>query len=95
MIHDLSSAGWNSGFRRSALRLLCLLLFIFSALGSFGVQQAWVTKYNNGAGTTNQALHMGMDSDGNIYVAGHSTRTAAPFDYDYVVIKYNSLGVQQ
>src|SRR5256885_86538 len=92
--HSPSPFRVNSRVSGAHLLFSVLLPLAFS-LHAFAVQQAWVAKYNNGPGTTNQAVAMALDKDGNIYVAGHSTRTNAPYDYDYVIIKYNPLGVQQ
>jgi hypothetical protein len=83
---------WSSAVRRFALLFLALP---FSLQPCLAVQQAWVAKYNNGPGTRSVPVAMSLDKDGNIYVAGHSTKTNAPFDYDYVIVKYNSMGIQQ
>src|SRR5258705_3885130 len=85
----------NSRVSRAPLLLCLFLLTLAFSIHTSGVQQAWVAKYNNGAGTRSEAVAMALDKDSNIYVSGHSTRTNAPYDYDYVVIKYNSLGAQQ
>src|SRR5687767_8114642 len=83
---------WSHALRRSGVlfRLRFFVWFLLPLafkLQTFGVQQAWVAKYTHGSNS--QAVALALDKDGNIYVAGHSTRTNAPFDYDYVVIKYN------
>jgi hypothetical protein len=106
MIYDLFRV-WSSGFSRSALllralssalrvprfALLALLLqpLAFS-LHTFGVQQAWVAKYNLGSQSTNQAVAIALDSNGDIIVAGHGISGAT--GYDYIILKYSPVGTQ-
>jgi hypothetical protein len=72
--------------------LLCLLTSVLGPLSSIAVQQAWIVKYNNGTNTINQPVGMGLDGEGNVYVAGSSTRPIAPYDFDYIVLKYSAGG---
>jgi hypothetical protein len=74
---------------RSALILVLLAL---SAVNTMGIQQAWVTSYSNGAGSTNRAVALALDPSGNILVAG--TSTASNTGFDYVLIKYSPAGVE-
>jgi hypothetical protein len=106
MIYDLFRV-WSSGFSRSALllralssalrvprfALLALLLqpLAFS-LHTFGVQQAWVAKYNLGSESTNQAVAIVLDFNGDVIVAGHGISGAT--GYDYIVLKYSPVGTQ-
>ena len=78
--------------KKSKYLLAVCMLWAWSSLAA---QQAWVAKYGNGSNTISQAVAMALDGNGNIYVAGHATRTNAPHDYDYIVIKYNTLGNQE
>src|SRR6185295_18115757 len=68
------------------------LLFAF-VVGASAAQQAWVAKYASGPGSAVPPAAIGLDKDGNVYVVGSSTRSTAPYDLDYVVIKYSALGV--
>ena len=79
---------------------LCSLWLIFclfhglsgvSAVGQ--IQQAWVSRYNNGiANGTHQALKMALDPAGNIYVTGFSQNTNSQLGY--ATIKYAPNGNQ-
>ena len=59
---------------------------------SSGVQQ-WVQRYNGPGNGSDVALAIGVDSLGNVYVAGSSVGIGT--GNDYLAIKYNSAGVQQ
>jgi uncharacterized delta-60 repeat protein len=59
---------------------------------TFGVQQ-WMAIYNGGANTLSSGTAITVDGAGNVYVTGPSVGTGT--NYDYVTIKYNSLGVEQ
>lgn len=55
--------------------------------------QAWVTRYSPGSNTQSYGNALVVDGSGNVYVAGYSDPSSA--SYDWLVIKYNSSGVQQ
>src|SRR2546423_342731 len=84
----------NSRLSRAHLLFSVLLPFVLS-LHAFAVQQAWVAKYTSGPGSTNPPVGIALDTAGNIYVAASSTRATAPYDLDYIVIKYSPTGVQE
>jgi hypothetical protein len=71
--------------------LVCIGLFTVSATAQ--IQQAWVAHYNNGiTNGTHQAVKIGLDTIGNIYVAGFSQNTNG--NLGYVTIKYAPNGRQ-
>ena len=54
----------------------------------------WIRRYNGGLGSSTEvAVALVVDGQGNVYVTGYSS--ASNYYYDYVTIKYNSAGVQQ
>ena len=53
--------------------------------------QQWAQGYNGTGGNSDQAVAIGLDSSGNVYVTGFSTGTV----YDIATIKYNPSGFQQ
>jgi len=59
---------------------------------STGAQQ-WVARYNGLGNSTDQALSIAVDLEGNVYVTGESNGIVT--NVDYATIKYNSSGVQQ
>ncbi|MDZ7303928.1 MAG: SBBP repeat-containing protein [candidate division KSB1 bacterium] len=59
---------------------------------SAGVQQ-WVAGYNGSGDSTDVATALALDGSGNVYVAGWSW--ASGTNDDYVIIKYNSEGIEQ
>lgn len=59
---------------------------------SNGVQQ-WVAVYNGASNGPDEGKCIVTDNAGNCYVAGYTYSNAS--NYNYVVIKYNSSGIQQ
>ena len=57
-----------------------------------GVLQ-WVSFHNGSSNNYDQGNALQVDANGNVYVVGYVT--ASNYTYDFVTIKYNSLGVQQ
>ncbi len=55
--------------------------------------ESWVAVYD-GAGENDEPCGLALDAAGNVYVSG-SIALGSPWHWDYVTIKYNSLGVQQ
>ena len=69
------------------LAVVSLLVSSLCSVVHAGVQEAWIQKYNAGAGSgTNQAVAIALDSQGNIIVAGSSQNSTG--DFDYVTLKY-------
>lgn len=66
--------------------------YITIKYNSSGVQQ-WIQRYNSPINGNDQAYAMEVDANGNVYVTGYSTGSGTA--YDYLTIKYNTLGVQQ
>jgi len=55
------------------------------------IQEAWVARYNGGAlSRTNKAVAIAVDQNGDVIVAGSSSRIGSGFDY--VTIKYSPTG---
>lgn len=50
----------------------------------------WVRKFDGSAGKTDQASAIAVDASGAVYITGYSKNTAS--GYDYITIKYNSIG---
>jgi hypothetical protein len=59
-----------------------------------GVQQ-WVQRYNGTDNNDDMAFSIVVDGSGSIYVTGGGMELGPDPDFDYVTIKYNSVGVQQ
>jgi len=57
-----------------------------------GVLQ-WVSIYNGSFNNFDQGNALQVDGNGNVYVVGYET--TANYTYDFVTLKYNSLGIQQ
>jgi hypothetical protein len=78
------------------LRTTFVAFFAFFAVNSqcsAQIQQAWVSRYNNGIPNgTNRAVKMALDTNGNIYVAGFSQNTNGQLGY--ATIKYAPNGNQ-
>jgi hypothetical protein len=98
MIYYSQLRVWSSGFSRSVL-----LFSVFSVVNSSAaVQQAWVTKYNLGQQSTNEAVALAIDSKGDIIVGGHRVIApeqpwpiSSPRKYSpYILLKYSPTGTQ-
>jgi uncharacterized delta-60 repeat protein len=59
---------------------------------SLGVEQ-WAVRYDGPVGGLDNARAIAVDSSANVYVAGFSEGIGS--DFDYAVVKYDSLGVEQ
>ncbi|UCG92152.1 MAG: SBBP repeat-containing protein [candidate division WOR-3 bacterium] len=59
---------------------------------SSGIEQ-WTARYNGPGNDVDYACAIAVDSSGNVYVAGFSEGSGTEFDY--AVVKYDSLGVEQ
>ncbi|PHX82727.1 MAG: hypothetical protein CK539_03135 [Flavobacteriales bacterium] len=57
-----------------------------------GVLQ-WVSFHNGSSNNYDQGNALQVDANGNVYVVGYET--TSNYTYDFVTIKYNSLGIQQ
>ncbi|MBN2413989.1 SBBP repeat-containing protein [candidate division KSB1 bacterium] len=57
-----------------------------------GVEQ-WIAYYNSPAEKGDHASKMAVDQDGNVYVTGYSYNTDS--STDYVIVKYNSSGIEE
>lgn len=58
------------------------------------VNTDWISSYNSQTiSPPTEYSPMAIDTNGNVYVAGYKTVSA--LDEDYILIKYNSIGVQQ
>jgi uncharacterized delta-60 repeat protein len=64
--------------------------FVTIKYNSSGVQQ-WTAGYNGTGNNSDQAIAVGLDALGNVYITGYSVGTV----YDIATIKYNNSGVQQ
>lgn len=58
-----------------------------------GGQEAWIARYNGPANGEDIGVKVAVDISGNVYVAGYSDGSGS--GKDYVIVKYNSSGVQQ
>jgi hypothetical protein len=61
---------------------------------SSSITQRWAVQYNGPASKYDEARALTVDPQGNVIVAGYS-QTATAGNYDYVAIKYDSLGAQK
>jgi hypothetical protein len=59
---------------------------------SSGVEQ-WVARYNRSENSDDRATALAVNASGDVYVTGSSWGSES--GYDYVTLKYNSLGVEQ
>jgi hypothetical protein len=85
------------GRQKHYSNLRSILVLSFTSLINLSttaqIQQAWVTRYNNGLTTgTNHAIKMALDVAGNIYVTGGSQN--ANSQLGYATIKYAPNGTQ-
>jgi len=55
----------------------------------------WDATYDGTGHYADVAHAIAIDSSGNVYVTGNSDPVGGAVDYDYVTIKYNSLGAEQ
>jgi Beta-propeller repeat len=62
----------------------------YSASGA----QEWVMRYNGPGNTNDQAVDLGVDASGAVYVTGASGEGSQNLS-DYVTVKYSSSGIQQ
>ncbi len=76
-----ASTGTNSGFDFTVVKY-----------NSDGVTQ-WISRYNGPANSEDDAYLVKVDNSGNVYISGASTGSGTEFDY--CVVKYNSIVVQQ
>jgi len=53
----------------------------------------WVQRYNGPGNSSDNAISIGVDNLGNVYIAGSSVGSGT--GWDYLAIKYNSAGIQQ
>lgn len=58
-----------------------------------GVQE-WVRNFNGPGNSYDMPCCIKLDDSANVYITGYAT-VIAPWNTDYVTIKYNSLGIQQ
>ncbi|HMS65218.1 MAG TPA: SBBP repeat-containing protein, partial [Ignavibacteria bacterium] len=66
--------------------------FVLIKYNQNGVQQ-WFQEYNGTANSSDISISMDMDNAGNLYAGGFSA--GAGTGYDFVLVKYNSAGIQQ
>ncbi len=55
------------------------------------ITQRWAVQYNGPASKYDEARALAVDATGSVIVAGYS-QTSTPGNYDYVAVKYDSLG---
>jgi uncharacterized delta-60 repeat protein len=84
---DISGNVYVTGFSWGTNMDYCTIKY-----NSSGVQQ-WVRIYNGPGNSDDEALSIGVDNSGNVYVTGYSTSSGT--SHDYCTIKYSSTGVQQ
>ncbi len=54
---------------------------------------AWVRRYNGPGNDWDQAVSIGVDAHGNVFVSGYSPQSSTPpFNQDYATVKYDSTG---
>lgn len=56
--------------------------------------QLWVARYNGPVNRTDYAYALGLDSAGDVYVAGYSSSSTSTYDYDFATVKYDAGGNQ-
>ena len=83
---------------RNFLVLIILLVIFLPTLSIFPqvTEQQWVMRYDSLVSREDQAKAITVDNLGNVYVTGYSaSSSSSPYNFDYLTIKYNSLGAEQ
>lgn len=70
-----------------------LFLFFFCCFGLAQVQEDWVSRYNGSGNAPDAAVSVKVDTFENVYVSGYSTSIGS--GKDFVIVKYDSTGVEQ
>src|SRR3990172_545682 len=65
--------------------------FVTFKYDRWGIVQ-WISRYDGIGHATDHAWSIGLDSAGNVYVAGQSN---SGHSFDYATVKYNSMGAEQ
>jgi hypothetical protein len=74
--------------------ILVILLSLISLPVYSQVTQEWAARYNSPSNRNDGTVDIEVDNSGNVYVLG-STDSPTIFVGDFVLIKYNSSGIQQ
>lgn len=84
----------KKNFMKKIIFTSIIFLFLFFNIGSTQVTQQWASRYTGpGASSDDYASSLALDGLGNVYTTGWVKNAAG--NYDYIVLKYNSAGVQQ
>lgn len=54
----------------------------------------WATRYENPQNLDEYSRCIAVDSNGNVIVTGQARNDTVSYDYDYLTIKYDSLGAE-